>query len=1053
MSNRDLFIAWNKALCAHFFPENLEKDAEVSLYIDRDTIDSIGKELGGYDGLMKIIGLSVEERQDVYRELRGYCGMTPASPEQNRRSRNDNIFNYATIYIDKGFYSKLECPFLVYIVFIILMASECTEQTNRGIGNYITDRLRVFSPNYNGNRDAFVDLFNALADQHPQFHAQKITKLPYIGLVRYQLVLSGNQVDALKRAMYFADISEDVPYETWAMKIRDYVNDPIKKILENSLTANGGVLRKRISDLRYGFDPIQYWEKHKDDAEENSGVKGSFVLAVYEDPYDANADRLVLLTDINNKDISEGDLTIKKGDFDRLGEYAEYNINHVQIGDDDKAEMKPYKLSKGNYAISSVRLGNIVSFSRSSNYLIQTEYQQKGKETYILVKNGHDEDFNDWLQKHGSPKITKINEHERLNQIFGAGWDWYTSNEIEYVPPKNKSFYKEGSIVRGGGIECMGKNNVYLVSALPYFEFPGPIDIDLLNIAVKLGEEGAECQYTLKVVDGNKLVVDLSWIDNRDHSLKISIDIEYRYGENQKDSMSYTDTFYVINQDVKYTEDKLWAVDMWGSVVDNPTDDTPSMKGFKVNRDNVSYIGEFGKYLPSENDSNKINVSNRHFYLVNLIAAVCSMREDFTITETWLKKCIRYAASRFDVTVDSSFYKTVRNILVNSGYINANYDKQRFQPIPPTFIRTPVGLFMLVGIYTDIFLSKLNTFCSQHKVPTIVRNISNNDLDEVNSLMPPVILLNSNFDPNVFVREMGCQCQILCDEDVVSSMMKAMPSYDAYEKTMEQIPQNVFDVSLENPEDNEFPRIRESRATRYGSLKFIEKTEGDFYRIKVSDPAWANLYCLYRKSKTFCISDPNSLMIRKSVHLPVMMQRMLFLTNFGTPQKRKAFICFNDEPVYYNVIKRYVVNESTKAERKREAIRCITGGAEGNNPYVRNCKSRLKYQLYLWYNNDKFSKHPRSLLVLTDEYGSPLGFSIKNGKEMKVYLRNGDEYRRVNCTVHNEVFSTIMTSKAFSTIMTSERLFEEMGITFTNPKETVELPPADQYNKEKIEII
>ncbi len=1053
MSNRDLFIAWNKALCAHFFPENLEKDAEVSLYIDRDTIDSIGKELGGYDGFMRIIGFSVEERHDVYIKLRKHFGMTSASTQQNQKCINKNIFNYATIYIDRAFYSHLDSPFLIYIVFIILMASECTKQTNTGIGKYITKRLKEFFPDYNGNRDAFVDLFSALADQHPQFHAHNITKLTYIGLVWYQLVLSKNQVDALNRAMYLADISEDVPYETWTMKIRDYVDDPIKKILENSLEATGGVLRKRISDLRYGFDPTQYWEKHKDDAEENSEVKGSFVLAVYEDPYDANADRLVLLTDINNKDISDGNLTIKKGDFDRLGEYAEYNIKHVQIGDDDKAEMKPYKLSKGNYAISSVRLGNIVSFSRSSNYLIQTEYQQKGKETYILVKNGHDEDFNDWLQKHGSPKITKINERERLNQIFGAGWDWYTSNEIEYVPPKNKSFYKEGSIVRGGGIECMGKNNVYLASALPYFEFPGPINIDSLTVSVGLGEEGAGCQHTLKVVDGNKLVVDLSWIDNRDHSVKISIDIEYRYGEKQKDTMSYTDTFYVINQDVKYIEGILWTVDMWGNVVDNPSDNAPSMKGFKVNRDNVSYIGEFGKYLPSENDSNKIDVSNRHFYLVNLIAAVCSMRDDFTITETWLKKCIRYAATRSDVSVDSSFYKDTRNILVNSGYINADYDKKKFQPIPPTFIRTPVGLFMLAGSYTDKFLSKLNIFCSQHNVPTIVRSISNNDQDEVNSLMPPVILLNSNFDPNVFVREMGCQCQILCDEDVVSSMMKAMPSYDVYEKLLEQISKNVFDVSLENPEGNEFPRIRESRATRYGSLKFIEKTEGDFYRIKVSDPAWANLYCLYKKSKTFCITDPNSLMIRKSVHLPVMMQRMLFLANFGTPQKRKTFICFNDEPVYYNVIKRYVINESTKAARMREAIRCITGRTGNDNPSVRGCKSRLQYQLYLWYNNDKFSKYPRSLLLLTDEYKHPLGFSIKNGKEMKVYLRNGDEYRRVNCTVHNEVFSTIMTSKAFSTIVTSERLFEEMGITFTNPKETVELPPADQYNKEKIEII
>lgn len=1040
MNNTNLFIAWNNVLCNHFFPDDLEKDAEVSLYIDRATINSIGNELGGYDGFMNVICMSVNDRLEVYHELRRRYGMAGPSTEQNRQIGNSNIFKYATIYIDTSFYSHLDCPFLVYIVFIILMASESAEQTNRGIGNYITERLRQYFQNHPSNRDAFETLFNALADRHPQFHAQKITQLPYIGLVRYQLVLSKNQVDALNRAMFSADLSEEIPYKTWVEKIRDYVDDPIKTIMNNSLEERAGVLRKRITDLRLNFDPVQYEKNHR---EERTEVKGRFVLAVYEDYYDAKDDKLVLLTDINNKDVSGNGLTINKGNYDRLGEYAEYNINHVLINGGDRAEMKSYSLSAGNDVISPMPLGNIVLFSRWSDYLIQTIYPQKGRETWILVRNGHDDDLRDWLGNHGLQSINRRLEDERLHQIFGAGWDCYISNEIEYIPTTNRSCYRDGSVVRDGGIKCIGKNEVYLASALPYYEFPGPINKDLLYVSVFCGEERTECEYEVKIVDDNKLVIDLKHIDHLDHSYKLSIDIKYKYGEGQRDIIQYEDSFYIISQDVEYNDSDLWAVDMWGNIVDDPTGfDHPYMKGFKVcnNGENVFYGGErLGEYHATGNERSEIDVSSRHFYLVSLIASVCSMRNDFAITETWLKRCIRYAATRFDIAVDSSFYRDVRYLLINSGYINADYDNQRYQPLPPSFIKTPVQYYMLTGSYTDKFLSQLASFCAENNVTTVVRS-SNDDSDAVCSLMPPVILLTSNFDPDRFVEETGCRCQIIEVEDVARSMMRALPSYKDYERTLVHIPNEVFNNRLQDAEGNEFPRVRKSRAIGYGSTCFIEKTMNDYYRITVPDHAWAHLYCLYKRGRTICLTDPNSLTIRRSAHLPVMMQRMLFLTNFGMPQRRKTFICFNDENVYYNEIKRYVVHESTVATRKREAIRCIAGDS---NDTVRECRSRVQYRLYFWHNIEKSSTHPRTMLVLTDHYDKPLGFAIKENDQMKVYLENADRYKRVSGVVfHNEVFSQYMT-----TAMT----YDNLGIRFD--EEFAQLPPADLYEKERIDII
>ena len=93
----------------------------------------------------------------------------------------------------------------------------------------------------------------------------------------------------------------------------------------------------------------------------------------YDSDYSEKNDRLVLLTDVNNKSLSGDGLKIEKGSMDRLGEYAQYNIHHVLINDSDRAEMRNYSLNEGESSVISAPLRNIVLFSRcSSNYLIQT---------------------------------------------------------------------------------------------------------------------------------------------------------------------------------------------------------------------------------------------------------------------------------------------------------------------------------------------------------------------------------------------------------------------------------------------------------------------------------------------------------------------------------------------------------------------------------------------------------------------------------------------------------------------------------------------------------
>ena len=297
-----LFVNWNSALLSYFFPEDLNEEDEVCMYIDRDIIEEIGRQndLGGYDDFLQIVMLPVERRRELYSYIRRIYLANPNIPRDFQPFYNSvNLFRFATIYIDNNLYRYIPCPFLIYIAFAILMGSECYNENQNPLGRYITERLRTAFPDHDNNRQGLEDLFYELADYYPQFRAEKLTRHPYVGLIRYQLGLTKPQEETLKKAMYNADISDDVPYIHWVDIIEHYVDESVNSLLRKS--RNDAVLRRRITDLRNSFDPSAYELSHRG-ADVRS--KGKFVLAVYEDEYTAENDRLVLLTDVNNKTIS-----------------------------------------------------------------------------------------------------------------------------------------------------------------------------------------------------------------------------------------------------------------------------------------------------------------------------------------------------------------------------------------------------------------------------------------------------------------------------------------------------------------------------------------------------------------------------------------------------------------------------------------------------------------------------------------------------------------------------------------------------------------------------
>ena len=163
MNNLDLFIGWNRALFSYFFIDNSD-DEEVSLYIDREKIEEVGVSngLGGYNEFISLIMLPIEERQRLYTELRQTYLASNMSTEQRKLFRSTNLFDFAKIFVDRELYPHIDCPFLIYVVFSILMGSE-SYINNRPVGAYITEFLQQYFPNHRNNRDSLEILFNELS--------------------------------------------------------------------------------------------------------------------------------------------------------------------------------------------------------------------------------------------------------------------------------------------------------------------------------------------------------------------------------------------------------------------------------------------------------------------------------------------------------------------------------------------------------------------------------------------------------------------------------------------------------------------------------------------------------------------------------------------------------------------------------------------------------------------------------------------------------------------------------------------------------------------------
>lgn len=566
----DDYRDWNNAFNNYFFNKKNE-DEEVFLYITEEKINEIGKEnnLGSLKDFLSTVLLHNDERAEFYDAL---CKRYIGSVNNTALKRDRSIFRFATCLINNNLYEYIPCAFLNYLVLAIYIVSMAQTNDISALGRHLKRELKQMMKEENGDYHCLEALFEELHSIHPSFLNYVLTGQRYVGLLKYQLVLSDRQIESLKKSLYRNrfEFDDDSSYTEKVFKIFDYVDDEIKDLLHTSL--NSIPHQKRIDDIISHFDPEEY---EADENVESRRTVGTFVHALYFNPDPELEDeccRLVLLTDVCSLPIQCNDFEICPELYDRIGGY---NPNHVKVNKSDQIKLEDYKLSSDKVLIRPLKNDGIVFFKKySDSYYIETRNQCTG-ETYVAVSNRKLRTWNGWIEKHGSENPEEI-PSDIILPVLGEGWHLfvcssgfdapYYKDTLE-IDEKGKVQINKRQILQKGGIIPNNKKNVYLANALPYFEFPVKINREKLKVSINIDNKNvAEGEsYHLFVKDENKLIIDIK--DNAfvsDYSHEFDLLIEYN---SDLFTGCCASSFYICGQDVKYPE-KLFKYDKWGQVVD-----------------------------------------------------------------------------------------------------------------------------------------------------------------------------------------------------------------------------------------------------------------------------------------------------------------------------------------------------------------------------------------------------------------------------------------------------------------------------------------------------
>ena len=1055
------FIRWTDALIHFFFSEEAEE--EVFLYVDQNILDQIGVEngLGCYKNFLDTILIPTEKRIKFFDELDGLRNghlSLGRTCDDNKKINSQSILNFAVVLSNK-FKNKLY--YLPYIVLAMYYASEAMKQNRNDIGAYIKEKFSI------NNYNHIEYLFSKLHACHPKFKNKLKTQQKIVGLIKYQLLLSPSEINEIEKALFKISYEDDYnfTYTDKIQKIKDYVNDHVKTILSESLSNSD--FQYRINSIFENFDLELYREAHPNN--ETGRFREDFALYL-----DFSKDRGFKLLS-SYRPINGEEITQDSSSFaftPSIDSIDCYNNKFVKYNDLESVYLREFKLDTDHLEIKPIPLGDVAFFYKYCNGGYLQSRSSYNRRVYIFVKksrnNTHINKWEQWAQINAN-NCRRIDDKEPVEDLTQGRWALYLADGIlePYYTTDNGLKLKNTvkSIVKRGGILCRDTKNVYLINALPYFEFPDEIYEQGLSLVVKRDDIELDKESDYKYyVQGNRLILDMTKDIDYEESRRIEVNIQYKDPNTNEELKTSDNTdgnpvFYVRGQEITYNQNNLYCFNKWGDIVNN---EKRYIQGNLFSGIDKCALGRGYHEIDSSDISNNLRES---FYFINLLSSCLYMEDNSQITRERLKKCIRYATTRLNVNMtEDSFVTKVISLLVNCGYITADYSTSHYQAIPAAFVKIPRSfvtgdlrqIWMLTGAYSRRFLSDLFSFCRENNIKIKLRYSHRlNQSIESFKLLPPIILIHENFNPEQFSQHYNIHhFDIINDTDQALNFLSLIPSITEYQNTLTRISRNRVDMNFVKPDSRQFPRIREDNPYSYNNHVYIEEScNGDFLRPTVSEK-WYYLYCTYKKNNPFIIHGTQHIYLPVFLHLPSLIQRSLFVMNVGIPSYRKVFICGYPTKKMYTEMKAYKVNDN----RLNLFFEKITGSRYGErNLFVRDKVvssnnynfNNWEYQMELWRKCEDEELNiniPVRLLVLwfyDRNYNSKKIEAVTTSFNKTYVMRDNRLLEVRSDKTGNEIMSFIIQSHRW----------QYNQIPFSdNPTELI-MPNREQYNIEVITIL
>lgn len=1084
------YFLWNDALIEHFFKKG---DQKILLNVDHLLLRDIGNALGlqcDDDNYVLDFFKTVEDfcrNYTKYISVKSECPSTEnergrctkcKSCEYKKITRTDylavaNHIKDLTYYkrdIEQRIQScdrkaiKQQLPFFAIIIYILLKLDNGTTQQWDNVEDCTTSTSR---------RTCIEEIWNEINRIDPRFDRNASVYVrsesryqDHIGKLLYHLPLSASTRNKIQDAIYKSSAWKYVDTKSYwdllrlirrSLKDQD-ANKVLNKIFDNK---SDQITTRKIQAVIDEFDIDAYELRLA--SRENEGdyndtvISGEFALGLFF-PSTNNPDAeisFMLLTTIQQY-VKELAFEIKEGG---VGTLAGYNRSPVIVNGSTSVCFKEYQLGGSRKKINIVPLPfEDVVFFREYNHkpngeclYIQTREITPADSYFIAVKNSVKDRFKAWCDKNAN-NVTTV---EGTESLFGNEWIVYYTEETlrgQLYDKKSGNSSTESTdqvIIMKGGIKS--KSNAYFINALPYFEIPEEYVIEDIQISIRLNDEEQlqEGDKFKKYIIGRKIIIDLLGMPiGSDEIANMNVSLEYL-----DEKISYK--ISICAQPVIYDVEHFYKYNNWGMICES---------------DKYSYsANDVDEQYRSNNSTGlfhivvePLNITDDNLYFTNLLAAQSYDSNKLEITDYMFNKCIGYATTRLGIDVEQDrFINNTKRFISQAGIINIDYNQNKYQAIPPTFMRVPFSIYgtpqsqmiMLCGCYTRSFIADLQTYCNENGIKTY--SIKHNECQRNNAeaLLPPIILLGHNFNPNEFCEVYHQNCKFL-EYDYALSLLNILPCSDEIKSSFSfnYDDDRLFLNLLSDPKDNNFPRLRLRNNGRRGRSWYIEKKESNFAQVPIGYDTWASLYCHHMiGSPLVVLNDRNSeVLIPSSLWLPNYVQRALYLMNLGLPKQRKVFICDTDSDDYYTIMKEYHLKSKDRCEILADKI---TGGDDRLKRY----SVRSKFEMHFWTEKRVGRMSRKNYLVLKNN-----GNVIAIVHNRNVYLNDNGIYKRVYShtpTSMNKIISFLIKENwQFSKPHDSIGYRKNYGAVeyekvYDLKEENIELPNENNYEDSIIQII